>query len=467
MRKDLWFLGVAAVLVGGWACSDVGESGLTEPAPLASHVPACDLRGVLDAARRYLAAPLQRQATDKLRSIETAGCAGEASERLAWEVLAIVELAFNQRVGGAPADGRALVDGVLHCCIPSGSSFSLAGGSLAPGGAFGVRGALAGSAQGVSNTAPVVARDPVPILFGAEDGTQVSRPAVFALRPQPPRTWQDVAFASEQAGTFTDDVMLLAGFPEGPAPHVAYQIDEAPALGFQPGNQVDVIVCFTDGSAAPPDPHGPAGEDAFAARMRRNDVLLQVVADAEAFCQEWVWGPRALQAEVAEGSTLRALVRWAAGLVLPQPLLAALSDRTSQGFGGTAGNFSHFRPQNASTAGSLVFVRDPPEVVASTTTPFPVAVQALSGGGTPMELVDVSFFVQTNMGVPGQLVGTFTRCDGSDSPTAAGCTLEPDGIATVEMSVASPGGYQLCARATAAGFTFEDVCSQVRFHVRN
>ena len=469
MQKKPWFLGAAGALLGVWACSDLREPGLTEVEPLASHVVACDLRPVADAARRYLATPLQQQASDRLRQIEGSGCVGEASERLAWEVLWVVEQAFYQRVGGAAGDGASLVNGVFHCCIPAGGSFLLSSEALGNGGIYGIRGVLAGSTFGVGNTAPLLSRDPVPIVFLAEDGSQVVRRAIFGLRPKAPGTWQDVAFGSGQDGTFIDDVMALTGFPVGDAPHLGYRMDEGPDQGFQPGTQVDVIVCFTDGANAPSDPHDPAGDgDAFAARLRRNDVLLQTVPGAGPFCQAWVWGPLALQARVESPSLLGAVGRWAARVLLPEPLLAALRhELSSPTLGGSAGNFSTFQPQNSATGGSLAFVQVPPAVVNGTNTPFTVKVQALTGGGTPMEFVDVAFYILLNEGVPGELVGTFVRCDGSASATAAGCTLEPNGVATVTMSLSSPGGYRMCASGTAEGFHFEDVCTEERFHVRS
>jgi hypothetical protein len=105
-------------------------------------------------------------------------------------------------------------------------------------------------------------------------------------------------------------------------------------------------------------------------------------------------------------------------------------------------------------------------LVASTSTVFTVALQALSGGGTAMEQVEVRLHLETNLGVPGAIAGTFTNCSGATQAYAVGCTSAQNGTATFEISIPKAGGYVLCATASLDGFTFDKACS-ARFHVRN
>jgi hypothetical protein len=467
MRKAVGVFAVAATAAIAWACSDVRQPDtILEVEPLQSNVPSCIPSSLRDAARSYLNNPYRNQVLDKLDAIRSAGCTGVNSERRAWEILKIVETVFNARLGGSATSGTALVNGVLACCIPSGAGFALDPKVLGTGGGFGVRGVLGGSSAGISNTAPMLSRDPVPIRFGSEDGFHVVRPAVVGVRPRAtPPSWQNVAFGSGNANTFTDDVMLVTSFPSGESPHGFFELNEAPNLGFQPGAQVDVIVCFTDGDAAPPDPHGPEGDHAFEARVKRNGVVLQTVSDFESFCQQHVWGPMALAESTA--SAWSSLVRMATDVLLPQPLAAlALSDRTSIGFGGGASFFSNFSASNASLNGSLAFTQVPPAVVPSKNTQFPVKVMAKTGGGSPIETVEVTLAVLNNNGTPAEVVGSFTMCSGAPTSQPVGCTKELDGIADFLFKITKAGGYIICATANAGDFNLGQVCTE-RFHVRN
>jgi hypothetical protein len=476
MRKVFRLLGATAVVAVAWACSDVRQpNSIVDVEPLQSHV-ACDLSSVMDAARRYLGSPYMQQVTDKLRALQTGGC---TNEQLAWEILGIVETAFNLRVGGSGADGKALVDGVLHCCIESHlpdtydfEEFELSANVLANGGLFGVRGVLGDL---FSNTNPVLSRDPVPIAFSSEGGPSIDRPAIVAIRPRPPATWQGVAFGENVAGTFTDDVMLLTGFPLVVVPTgAAYELDEAPDLGFDPGSQVDVIVCFTDITGAddmsgPDDPHVEGGEGGFQARVQRNGIiLLQPVADVNQFCEQYVWGPRRPPAP----SVLSSLINLASRLVLPEPLAAvAWTDRTTPGSGGGGSFLSHFSLSNSDVDGTFVFLEEPSGVITKNA-PFTVRVEAKSGGGAPIE-TNVVLALMNNNGLPGFIQGTFTNCEGvvTTSPPAVGCTSENEsgggGVATFsDISISKTGAYILCATATSPGFNFPQICT-AKFNVKN
>jgi hypothetical protein len=157
---------------------------------------------------------------------------------------------------------------------------------------------------------------------------------------------------------------------------------------------------------------------------------------------------------------------------MPEPLGAYFTDRTSIGFGGGAGFFSRFKGSTTLTQGAtLEFVQGPPSVVQSTSTPFTVVVRARTGGGAPLELVDVTLRILNNNGTPAGLSGTFQPCSGSPvSGPAVGCTRETasaDALASITMTADKPGGYTMCATGTAAGFTFPEVCFSRRFNVRN
>jgi hypothetical protein len=194
-------------------------------------------------------------------------------------------------------------------------------------------------------------------------------------------------------------------------------------------------------------------------------VLLQKVDDAEQYCQQHVVaGPTASAAP----PVLFSLVRLASRVLLPEPLGAmAFTDRITIGYGGGATFFSRFDNRNANVNGSLQFVQGPPNVVSSSTKVFPVKVKAMSGGGSPMELVEITLSIMDNNGVPAGIVGTFTRCDGTQTAApAVGCTREEDGIAYFDLSISKAGGYIMCASASAAGFTFKQVCVP-RINVRN
>ena len=152
---------------------------------------------------------------------------------------------------------------------------------------------------------------------------------------------------------------------------------------------------------------------------------------------------------------------------MPEPLGAlALSDRTSLSLGGGASFFSNFGAANANVNGTLVFTQSPPKVVRSTTAQFPVKVMAKTGGGSPIELADITLSIMNNNGVPAELLGSFKLCNGSTTTQPVGCTKELDGIADFLVSITKAGGYIMCANGTAEGFTFAQACTN-RFNVRN
>ena len=163
---------------------------------------------------------------------------------------------------------------------------------------------------------------------------------------------------------------------------------------------------------------------------------------------------------------LATLIRLATNVIMPEPLGAMwFTDRTTMGFGGSAFNFSNFGPSNANVNGSLAFVQHPPAVVKSTTTVFPVVLKAMTGGGAPMEMVEVTIRVFNNNGEPAQILGSFARCDGSVPTGATGCTVEDNGMVTLNLSITKPGGYIMCATGAQQGFVFAEACTG-RFHVR-
>jgi hypothetical protein len=476
MRKSVAILGAAAVAVGVWACSDLSQPGTPlEVAPSLARGggAACDLSTQLDAARRYLGTPYQQQVVDKLTTMQTNGCTGLANEQLAWEILGIVETVVEAGVGNDAAYGASLVNGVLSCCVRSVTPFTVDAKVLGAGGLFGVRGML--GATNLQDNGVVVSRDPVSILFGGEGGvTPVAREALVALRPRE-GSWAGVAAGSgDPATTYTDEVMLLTGFPLGASPHAEYELDEVPDLGFQSGSQVDVIVCFVDdiNDPANADPHPAGAEGAgYQARLKRNgNVVLQpVVGGTDTFCSSVRSQFVASLSPATRAMT--ALADVATDLIMPEPLGAYFTDRTSIGFGGGAGFFSRFKGSTTLTqGGTLQFVVGPPNVVQSTTTPFTVQVRARTGGGSPLELVDITITILNNNGTPSGLSGSFQPCSGPSVTTpAVGCTRETasaDAIASITMTSEKAGGYIMCANGTAAGFTFPQVCTN-RFNVRN
>jgi hypothetical protein len=478
MRKAVAFLGAAVVAVGVWACSDdpsqPGTPLEVEPNQARGGGAACDLSATLDAARRYLNTPYQNQVTGKLSTIQTNGCTGLANEQLAWEVLGIVETVVEAGAGNDASYGTRLVNGVLSCCVRSGSSFTVDAKVLGAGGLFGVRGML--GATNLQDDGTVLSREPVSILFGGEGGVQpVVREAIVALKPRE-GSWARVAAGSgDPTTTYTDEVMLLTGFPLGTSPHAEYELDEVPDLGFQSGAQVDVIICFVDDLSDPAnaDPHPPEAEGAgYQARLKRNgSVVLQPVVGAETFCN----GVRAQQVAAITPAQrmMTALADAATDLIMPEPLGAFFTDRTTIGFGGGAGFFSRFKGSTPLTTGSrLEFVQGPPNVVQSTTTPFTIQVRARTGDGAPLELVTVTARILNNNGQPAGLSGSFLTCANTTvTSPALGCTKETanaDAIASITMTSDKAGGYAICVSGTSNdGFTFPEVCFPRRFNVRN
>jgi hypothetical protein len=169
------------------------------------------------------------------------------------------------------------------------------------------------------------------------------------------------------------------------------------------------------------------------------------------------------------------MVAWAAETLLPRPLYAALvTDRRTPLSSGSPIDFSTLAPVAANPMGALVFVDPPQDGTVGEALPV-IRVQALSGGGTPMERVRIQLIVAGNEGEPAG--ASFCDVDGGqtdDCGDIAFTVEELDGYGTLAeftgAALNKPGGYRICARAllTDGGrnFEFEDACSEM-IHIKN
>jgi hypothetical protein len=460
-------IAVAVVAVG---CSEAPEPSreiLSPTQPSFAQVPpACSTGDLTRLARSYFSNPEQRTATDTLRDVESLCASGNVAGALAgsWSVLRTMEVALEAGTAGSSSVGAALANGLMDymcgldadlCALTPEPVSSTALGET---GIFAVRGA---------GTASIVARGTVPFVDFDEDDNE----ALWGLETTAP------SWAVATGGPFTlfhgspaaASSLVLAERSFGDLGYDLHAFPDRP--GFAVDGSVQVGVCFAAEIAVPHE-DGDETKPTLAERLQREGTVLQGFNFAQ-ICPNWLGGVAQQSAFLGTAlQGLRAAVEWA---FLPQPLHAYFSDRKIGGTGGTPIDFSRFAPIAAKTGGRLVFVTEPGDGVAGQ--PLgPIRVQALSGEGTPMELVEIELFVGGNEGTPAGAV--FCDPAETDPESCEGpreLTLETlDGYGTLaeftDATLYKAGGYRICARALggagAVDFEFAQVCSGL-FNLRN
>jgi hypothetical protein len=226
-----------------------------------------------------------------------------------------------------------------------------------------------------------------------------------------------------------------------------------------------VGVCF-ENDVEVPHVGGLESNPTRVERLQREGTLLQTYSG---LTEESCAGFRASATGLAfSGGPLGRFLASAAETLLPRPLFAALvTDRRTPLSSGSPIDFSTIAPVAADPSGRLVFVDAPQDGSAGTPLPL-IRVQALSGGGTPLERVAIQLVVAGNEGEP---AGASFCPEGQTE----GCgdiefTVEElDGFGTLaefdEATLYKPGGYRICAQVLdsegAVDFDFEPACAEL------
>lgn len=444
-KKPLLMLFTLAGVAGLAACLDQSNVEPTAPETMLAQAPAsqaCRLQDLTRDARDYFPQPEVRDARDLVGAISDACAAGDfnAVESLSWNGLGMVEALVDAGRGGAPAVGASFVNGLVDCiengCEPSADNDIDVLGALSATGLFGVRGddqhwVLSREAvaftdfDGRTNHArwglevtenwPVVTSTPQVLLYGA--------PLVTGGTPV-----QDVSFGDLQFD--------MNRFPVPPGHRY-------------PDGSLQVGICFEQ-EITLPHLDGDENKPVLEPRMQREAVLLE--AREPSFCTQAF-------PQVQSASLLGSL-----GSMVTRPLMALfVTDRKAPSLGGTPLEFSRFAPVAANVLGSLEFVTQPNAVNVEGQPIGEIRVRARSGGGTPMEKVEITLSIRANQGIPAGAVLSGDIV--SDTDESQGIAVFPDDGGQ-PVSVGKPGGYLLCANGAMLGFTFPEVCSD-QFHVRN
>jgi hypothetical protein len=439
----LLLLGLLAV-----ACSDrsspVDPDGFATPeAASFAHGPACDLtQGIRADVREYFpnGSTERRVASDKAQDLQKACDTGDQNQvvGLATDLLDMIEALLDDGRGGSATVGSRLANRLLACWVSPCSSAHVPGlelvGPMSPYGLFAVRG---------EDQDPAVARGAFP--FRDVEGEE--NRALWGVEVK--EDWSEIMLATHvlvygnRAGGAGQDVN------DTPVGGVAYEIKRFPDEG--PFNGVELVqvgLCLARGITP--------SSDVLQERVQRNSTIL--TPHDPGFCN-------ALQSSLLSraGSTIASIASYARNF-FAEPLLAAIRRTTVSGVGGSPFTFSEFTAVFADPNGSLELVKPPPSVVV-VGDPFSIEIQALSGGGTPIERVVVTLAIDGNSGAPAG--ATLTLHPSGETGTSVQLeTDEEDGKATFNVSVNKPGGYVLCATGDLAGFTFEPVCTDL-FHARN
>ncbi|MHB1170701.1 MAG: hypothetical protein ACYC28_15605 [Longimicrobiales bacterium] len=419
----------------------------TGPDPVATHATttallACDLTGDMSKdVRNWFPQPERRTAQETMRALSSTCTAGDAT-RLTESAIAMlhaIESVADAGRGGDALVGSRLANALLACTTGSGCTsgavpnLDLVDALTHSAGMFRIyTGSMA---------LPAVARGIVP--FVDFDGNQNA--ALFGVELSDGWSW-----TAANGGT---SLVLLYGAPileggldllEPGFGDLQYDVKRWPTLGpFVDDDIVHVGACFTTEVALP---HDHETNESTQPRMQREGTLLS--AYSPTFCPP-VDTP--VQASIA--GSFATLTR----AVLPGRLLTMFSDVRTPRIGGSALDFSRFAPVAADVQGRLEMVNGPISVATAGQSIGNIVIRAMSGGGTPMERVQVTLYVFGNSGVPAGavLVGE-----------ASGYTIEDDGTVSLDgLTITKPGGYTICARGELNGFSFSEACSGL-FHVR-
>ncbi|MDH3225130.1 MAG: hypothetical protein OEO23_15520, partial [Gemmatimonadota bacterium] len=252
----------------------------------------------------------------------------------------------------------------------------------------------------------------------------------------------------------------LLNLSEMPFGELALEMESFPDLDGFPGNQVHVGVCF-ETEITVPHLGGDESAPTLAERLQREGTILE---PHSVDCAGW----ESSTAQSSLMSTLGGAVALLGQAFLPQPLAAALmTDRRAPSTGGTPIDFSIFAPVAADPQGRMEWIT-PPADGDDDAFLAPIVVQAVTGLGTPIELVHVTLRLIGNEGLPAG--ASFCEPGVSPCPDPEAYTLETlsgfDPVATFDtVRIWKPGGYTICAQGSLNGFTFEETCQVV--HIKN
>lgn len=443
------------------ACSEQAtppsaQDTILEPS-LAPTPPECRTRDLERDARGYLSRPERRTATTALSTMEDA-CVNDDVQGVwaaSWTVLAQIESALSAGREGDPATGASLASGVIayvcaadpSCTTPPSAVQSDA---LTGPGIFAVRGAGVGIPA-----APAVAAASVP--FTDFDG--VANGARWGLETS-------AANWGEAVGVPT---VLFHGVPETGDPlglsdlafgDLAFDIESFPDVNGFPENKVHIGVCY-DIEVTVPHVDDDEGKPTLAERMQREGTILEAYGMG---CSDWPAAGSSASSAGVFASVASAFGR----AFLPQPLAAALmGDRKAPSTGGSPIDFSQFAPVAADPQGRMEWVV-PPRDGDDDTVLDAIVVQAVTGAGTPIELVDVNLALIGNQGVPAG--ASFCPPGAPTCPNPTAITRETlsgfDPVATFDdVRIWKPGGFTICAQGSLNGFTFEETCQFI--HIKN
>jgi len=445
-------LAVTAVAMS--ACGEPSRPSAEAPSPLEpslARIPTgCQTNDLASVARSYFSSPEQQTVTETLRAMENecAGADGNAVVSGGWTVLSTIEAVLGAGTGGSATDGAALANGVMkymcraqaELCTPIPAPVSA--DALGPQGIFAVRSA---------DAAPIVAHGAVPFTdFGGS-----SNNALWGLETS--TSWASATQVPMILFYGTPDVTTSIPVTDLSFGDLAFAMHTFPDVpGFRDG-ELHVAVCYQDPVELP--------TPGLADRLQREGTLLQAYTPA---CGTWWAGMTQVAGLDRVFTNLLHLVGRA---VLPKSLFAAGGPPST---GGTPIEFSHFAPVAANPNGSLAFVTPPQDGTAGEALD-PIRVEALSGSGTPIELVTIRLYVAGNQGEPAGA----TFCDlASTGGQACGDTATTrealSGYGTLaefdQATLYKAGGYTICAQALdssgSADFTFQEVCAPM-IHIKN
>lgn len=447
---------VATVVVLA-ACGEPSHPSARAISPLEpsfAKVPnACQTGDLASLARSYFSSPEQQTATETLRSMQDACTASDTDGVVAggWAVLSTIETVVGAGTGGTAMDGAALANGVMmYMCeaVPSGlctpKPATVTSEALGPQGIFAVR-----SADDIT----IVAHGAVPFTdFGGSPGSN-DNSALWGLETS--TTWAHATQVPTILFYGTPDIVTSLPVQELSFGDLAFVMHTFPDVPGFKDEELHVGVCYKN----PVDLPAPGLAD----RLQREGTLLEAY---EPGCDTW-WGTTTQTAGLDRA--LNGLFHFVGRTLLPKSLFAATRPPST---GGTPIEFSHFAPVAANPSGSLVFVTPPQDGTAGQ--PLnPIRVQALSGAGTPVELVKIQLYVEGNQGEPAG--ATFCNPDGSDPDCATELTREAlSGYGTAaefdNASLWKAGGYTICAQAISTSgsvdFSFQGTCATM-IHIKN
>jgi len=414
-------------------------------APGGNQNTSCDFRNLKSDARDYFSNPESQDAQDLIKLMEDAcGTDQAAVTAEGWQLLSLVETTLYQGAGGDAADGDAVVNGALAFMFPCAAG---AAGCTVPSGDFTVALDPDASANGAFGVRALEANDTTPV-FSRGTPTWAAEPGQTGGPDSPSLTWQVSLPDASQPALLYGKPKSSTSFPINDtqlSDTYEWNIIPRPANGFD--EQLVIGVCINPGPLSGETP-----------RVQRNATALQVGITSACEIDDF----DAVYPFAATPSTMDLLAE-GAGAVLaslaPQPLFASLVVKGGGGVGGQVNNFSDFTLVGADTDAELVFVTGPTDVSTNGSgiaTLGTIQVLAQTGSGTPIEFINVTLIAKDNNGA--------TVVFGGDTSKL---TVENGGVATFDdLTLNKTGGYQICATAADASFSFAGEYCSARFNVR-